>query len=597
MKEMAREELKRLEEEQPVLENKIKMLLIPPDPLEEKNIIVEIRAGTGGDESSLFAADLFRMYTRYADMKNWKYEVMDVSESEVGGYKEISFSISGKFVYGSLRYESGVHRVQRIPETETQGRVHTSAVTVAVLPEAEETEIDIKPEDVRVDVMRAGGPGGQCVNTTDSAVRLTHIPTGIVVIQQDEKSQIKNKAKAWRVLRARLFDLEESKKNAERAAARKSMVGSGDRLLEARFRLGDFDDPHLNPWNRIPAERLCCQEHADLALDAARKSIVLLRNEKNTLPLSERDIQDLYIMGPNASDAEMMWGNYNGFPLHTITLAEGIQKICPDAKLIPWKRDVQQQVEAAKDAQIVVFCGGISPRLEGEEMRVDEPGFKGGDRTMIELPQDQRDILAELHKAGKKVILALCSGSAIGLVPEQQSTDAILQAWYGGQAGGQAVAEVIFGRVNPSGRLPVTFYRDVEQLPDFEDYNMEGHTYRYFRGEPLYPFGYGLSYSKFVYGKPRFANGQLTLPVSNKSRRDGTEIVLVYINKAGDIDGPIRTLRAFQRVDVPAGCTKEVSIPLPDTAFEWWDAKSNAMRILPGQYFIQVGDKKLKITR
>ena len=159
------------------------------------------------------------------------------------------------------------------------------------------------------------------------------------------------------------------------------------------------------------------------------------------------------------------------------------------------------------------------------------------------------------------------------------------------------MAEVIFGRVNPSGRLPVTFYRDVEQLPDFEDYNMEGHTYRYFRGEPLYPFGYGLSYSKFVYGKPRFANGQLTLPVSNKSRRDGTEIVLVYINKAGDIDGPIRTLRAFQRVDVPAGCTKEVSIPLPDTAFEWWDAKSNAMRILPGQYFIQVGDKKLKITR
>ena len=369
------------------------------------------------------------------------------------------------------------------------------------------------------------------------------------------------------------------------------------RLLEARFRLGDFDDPHLNPWNRIPDERLCCKEHSDLALEAARKSIVLLRNEKSTLPLSESDTQSLYIMGPNANDAEMQWGNYNGFPLHTITLSEGIKSINPSATLIPWKRDVQQQVEAAKDAKTVIFCGGISPRLEGEEMNVNEPGFKGGDRTMIELPQDQRDILAALHKAGKRVILALCSGSAIGLVPEQQSTDAILQVWYGGQAGGQAVAEVLFGRVNPSGKLPVTFYRNVEQLPDFEDYNMEGHTYRFFRGEPLYPFGYGLSYSKFVYGKPRFADGKLTLSVSNKSKRDGTETVLVYINKVGDVDGPIRTLRAFQRVEVPAGSSQTVSIPLPDSAFEWWDAKSNAMRIMPGEYVVQVGEHKIKVKR
>ena len=305
----------------------------------------------------------------------------------------------------------------------------------------------------------------------------------------------------------------------------------------------------------------------------------------------------MVIMGPNANDAEMQWGNYNGFPLHTITMSEGIQSICPSATLIPWQKDVKQQVEAAWDAETVIFCGGISPRLEGEEMKVDEPGFKGGDRTMIELPQDQRDILAALHKAGKRVILALCSGSAIGLVPEQQSTDAILQAWYGGQAGGQAVAEVIFGRVNPSGKLPVTFYRNVEQLPDFEDYNMEGHTYRFFRGEPLYPFGYGLSYSKFVYGKPRFADGRLMLSVSNRSKRDGTETVLVYINKVGDADGPIRTLRAFQRVEVAAGSTQTVSIPLPDKAFEWWDARSNAMRILPGQYVIEVGGKRLKITR
>ena len=321
-----------------------------------------------------------------------------------------------------------------------------------------------------------------------------------------------------------------------------------------------------------------------------------MRNEKNLLPLAE-STEGLFIMGPNATDEEMMWGNYNGFPLHTITLAEGIKAINPSATLIPWKRDVQQQVEAAKDAKTVVFCGGISPRLEGEEMDVKESGFKGGDRTMIELPQYQRDILAALHKAGKRVILALCSGSAIGLVPEQQSTDAILQVWYGGQAGGQAVAEVLFGRVNPSGKLPVTFYRNVDQLPDFEDYNMEGHTYRFFRGEPLYPFGYGLSYSKFVYGKPRFADGKLTLSVSNKSKRDGTETVLVYINKVGDTDGPIRTLRAFQRVDVAAGSTQNVSIPLPDSAFEWWDVKSNAMRILPGEYIIQVGNQRLRINR
>ncbi len=368
------------------------------------------------------------------------------------------------------------------------------------------------------------------------------------------------------------------------------------RLLEARFRLGDFDDPSLVPWTKIPDDSLCSPHHSALALEAARKSIVLLQNRNGILPLPE-STERLCVMGPNAADSTMMWGNYNGFPLHTVTLAEGIRAICPSATLIPWQTDVAQQAAAAAQAQTVIFCGGINPRLEGEEMPVDEPGFRGGDRTMIELPAAQRDVLAALRKAGKRIVYVNCSGSAIGLVPEQQNADAILQAWYGGQAGGQALAEVLFGRVNPSGRLPVTFYRNVDQLPDFEDYNMEGHTYRFFRGKPLYPFGYGLSYTTFSYGKPRFADGQLTLTVTNKGKRSGEETVLVYVSKPGDAEGPIRTLRAFRRIEVSAGSSREVSIPMPDAAFEWWDAQSNAMRVMPGQFVIEVGPHRLKVQR
>jgi peptide chain release factor 1 len=232
--EMAREELASLALRKAASEEKLKALLVPKDPLDDKNVIMEIRAGTGGEEAALFASDLFRMYSYFAETHKWKIEIMSSSPTGIGGFKEIISSISGKGAYARLRYESGVHRVQRVPITEAGGRIHTSTASVAVLPEIEETEIEINPTDLRIDVMRSGGPGGQSVNTTDSAVRVTHLASGIVVHCQDEKSQHKNKAKALRILRARLFEAEEERKHAERAEARKSQIGSAERAEKIR---------------------------------------------------------------------------------------------------------------------------------------------------------------------------------------------------------------------------------------------------------------------------------------------------------------------------------------------------------------------------
>ena len=524
------------------------------------------------------------------------------------------------------------------------------------------------------------------------------------------------------------------------------------RLLIARFELGDFDSDDLNPWTKIPESIVACDAHKQLALDMARKSMVLLQNKNQTLPLT-KDAR-IAVLGSNAIDSVMQWGNYSGFATRTITALEGIHQLAPqarfisgcgltrnevfesrfgelrnplgskgmqatyynntdmsgtpaatmnitapimlsnggntvfapgvnlekfsarlDATFIPTKDEtvifningddkvrlivngdtivniwqVRNRIQGAQkemdvkagqhyriqidyvqvsdfaflgfdiqhkvapthqqllaqigDAETVIFVGGISPKLEGEEMRVNEEGFKGGDRTSIELPKAQRETLAMLHQAGKKVIFVNCSGSAMALTPELETCDAIIQAWYSGELGGQTLAEVLFGDYNPSGKLPITFYKNTDELPDFLDYTMKNRTYRYYTGEALFPFGFGLSYTQFEIGKPQYSNNKVRVSVKNTGTREGLETVQVYIRHLADKEGPQKTLRAYQQVTLKPGESKTIVIDLPRQRFEGWDAKTNTMRVVPGKYELMVGNssadsqlKKITVT-
>jgi beta-glucosidase len=373
------------------------------------------------------------------------------------------------------------------------------------------------------------------------------------------------------------------------------------RLMKARFELGEMDD--TTPWDQLPDSLLSCHAHQQLALQMARESMTLLQNHKNILPLDKE--MTVALIGPNANDSVMQWANYNGFPVHTITLLEGLTQYLPQERLIyipqknievqkyPWvnyyPNDIQAVINQAAKADVIIYAGGISASLEGEEMDVDAEGFRGGDRTTIELPNVQRKLVKALKATGKPIVFVNFSGCAMGLQPESQICDAILQAWYPGQAGGTAIAEVLFGDYNPAGRLPITFYKKDNQLPDFEDYNMQGRTYRYLNYEPLYPFGHELSYTTFSYSTPFIENGKLKVKVTNSGNYNGDEVIQLYIKRYDDPDGPLKTLRGFQRIHIPAGQTSEVSFPLTSDTFTWWDKDSNTVHPLQGRYKILVG--------
>lgn len=360
-----------------------------------------------------------------------------------------------------------------------------------------------------------------------------------------------------------------------------------EKLLYERMRLEE------NAVNLKMLETVSSDAHRQLSLEMTRESLVLLKND-GILPLSGGT--PVALVGPNAADSVMMWGNYNGTPRHTVTLLEALQARIPGLKyvegcpLVMGETDLEGLISQLDGFETVVFAGGISPSLEGEEMPVSVPGFTGGDRTTIELPAVQREAVAALAAAGKKVIFVNFSGSAIALEPESRICSAILQAWYPGQEGGTAIVDVLLGDYNPCGKLPVTFYCGDGQLPDYEDYAMTGRTYRFMKEKPLYSFGHGLSYTRFKMGKPRIRAGKkLVVRVRNTGKKKGTEVIQLYVRKAGDENGPGKTLRGFKRITIPAHRSRRVVIPLTDETFAWWSEEAQDVVPSSGKYTIMVG--------
>jgi beta-glucosidase len=362
-------------------------------------------------------------------------------------------------------------------------------------------------------------------------------------------------------------------------------------LLEIRFRLGMFDPPALVKYAQIPMTEVQTPEHQAEALLMARESIVLLKNEHHFLPLDAQHIRKIAVLGPNADDSSVVLGNYNGFPDHTVTVLEGIRQKLPAGANAYYEKgvdyvqgsasaDVDAVAARVKDADVIVFVGGISPRLEGEEMPVHLDGFSGGDRTSIAIPAVQTKLMQALYATGKPVIFVMMTGSAISTEWESAHLPAILNAWYGGEAAGTAVADVLFGDYNPGGRLPVTFYRSVDQLPSFSDYSMEGRTYRYFKGDPLYPFGYGLSYTSFAYSQLSVPGDvstgtdvPVTVTVQNTGGREGDEVVQLYVKHTGYSGrAPLHALAGFARVHLMPGEKKTVQLVLSPRALSLVDA-------------------------